>query len=272
MAASAPLKPPRIQALARASAIIDVIAAGEEGGVGLSEISKTTSLNKTTAFNLLASLVTLRFVEQDAQSRKYRLGLRCLELGRLVQGRLLVSHLARPILIGLCNKTHETVNLGLPGMLDFRVINSYAGSRVLHARANSDWRWNYHCTAMGKAFLAGWEASMRQGIYDSCEMVQLTPNTITDVNTLESQLAEFRAQGYATDHEEYEIGVNGIASWVVDGLGEVAAAISVSGHASRLTDEVMGRIAPDVIQAADAISEAMGGDAPHRQPSVTRVR
>ena len=52
-------KPPRIQALARASAIIDVIAAGDEDGVGLSEISRATALNKTTAFNLLASLVTL---------------------------------------------------------------------------------------------------------------------------------------------------------------------------------------------------------------------
>ena len=67
--ASAPPKRPRIQALARASAIIDVIAAGGAQGVGLSEISRATALNKTTAFNLLASLVTLRFIEQDEHSR-----------------------------------------------------------------------------------------------------------------------------------------------------------------------------------------------------------
>ena len=48
-------KLPRIQALARASAIIDVIAASGEGGLGLSEISRATALNKTTAFNLIAS-------------------------------------------------------------------------------------------------------------------------------------------------------------------------------------------------------------------------
>jgi DNA-binding IclR family transcriptional regulator len=127
----------------------------------------------------------------------------------------------------------------------------------------------YHCTAMGKAFLAGWDTSMRQAIFNSCELVQMTANTITDLDTLEAQLAEFRAQGYATDHEEFEIGVNGIGSWVIDGLGEIAAAISVSGHASRLTDEVIRRIAPDVIQAADAISEAMGGDGSRRCLPVT---
>ena len=68
--ASVSPKPPRIQALARASAIIDVIAAGGEEGVGLSEISKATALNKTTAFNLLATLVTLRFIDQDRHSRQ----------------------------------------------------------------------------------------------------------------------------------------------------------------------------------------------------------
>ena len=63
-------KPPRIQALARASAIIDVIAAGDAEGTGLGEICRVTLLNKTTAFNLLASLVTLGFVEQDKQSKR----------------------------------------------------------------------------------------------------------------------------------------------------------------------------------------------------------
>jgi DNA-binding IclR family transcriptional regulator len=268
----AAVKPARIQSLARASAIIDVIVAGDEGGVGLSDISQTTSLHQTTAFNLLASLVTLRLVEQDAQTRKYRLGLRCLELGRNVQQRLHVSHLARPILVDLCSKTNETVNLGIPGMLDFRVIDSFLGSRVLHARANTDWRWMYHCTALGKAFLAGWDGPMRQAIYNSSELTRLTPNTITDLDSLEAQLAQFREQGFATDLEEYEIGVNGVASWVVDGLGEVAAAVSVSGHSSRLTEEVMHRIAPDVIQAADAISVALGGGKPHRRLTATRQR
>ncbi|MFQ5983456.1 MAG: IclR family transcriptional regulator [Woeseiaceae bacterium] len=253
------MKPPRIQALARASAIIDVIASRDEGGVGLSDISKATGLNKTTAFNLLASLVTLRFIEQDAQSRRYRLGLRFLELGRLVQQRLHISHLARPILVDLCRKTNETVNLGLPDLLDLLVIDSFQGSRILHATPGSGWRSLYHCTALGKAFLAGWDAPMRQAIYRSCGLPRQTSNTLTEIDALETQLAQFRAQGYSIDVEENEIGVNGIARWIVDGLGEVSAAVSVSGHSSRLTEEVMEHIAPDVVDAADSIAVAIGG-------------
>ncbi len=257
--ATSSLKPPRIQALARASAIIDVVAIGDEAGVGLSEISKATGLNKTTAFNLLASLATLRLVEQDAHSRKYRLGLRFLELGRLIQQRLHVSQLARPALTNLCKSTNETVNLGLPDLLDLSVIDSYVGSRVLHAFSAPGWRYPYHCTALGKALMAGSNEPMRQTIYDCCGLPEHTVNTITDAGELEAELAQCREQGYVLDREEYEIGVNGIATWIVDGLGEVAAAISVVGHSGRLTEEAMQHIAPELIAAANAIATALGG-------------
>jgi len=260
MTALALPKPARIQALARASAIIDVIAAGREEGVGLSEISKATALNKTTAFNLLASLVTLRFLEQDEHSRHYRLGLRNLELGQIVQQRMHISHLARPILTDLCRTTNETVNLGLPDLLNLLVTDSFQGSRILHATAYAGWRSMYHCTALGKAFMAQWDAPMRRTVYDSCGLPQQTPNTITDVDTLEAQLDRFREQGYAVDLEENEVGVNGVATSIVNGLGEIAAAISVAGPSNRLTEDVIEQqVATDVLAAANKISAAIGG-------------
>ena len=257
--ASVSPKPPRIQALARASAIIDVIAAGGEEGVGLSEISKATALNKTTAFNLLATLVTLRFLDQDRHSRRYRLGLRNIELGRIVQDRLHIPHLARPILTELCRKTNETVNLGLPDLLNLMVIDSFQGSQILHATTYAGWRFQYHCTALGKAFMAQWDAPMRQTIYNSCGLPQQTPNTITDIDALEAQLTRIRVQRYAVDLEENELGVNGIGTSIIDGLGEVAAAISVAGPSIRLTEDVMKQIAPDVMAAANSIAVAIGG-------------
>ena len=251
-------KPPRIQTLARASAIIDVIAAGSDEGVGLSEISRATALNKTTAFNLISSLVTTRFIEQDKSSKRYRLGLRNLELGRIVQHRLHISHLARPILADLCKKTNETVNLGLPDLSELLVIDVYQGSRLLHATAYGGWRSMYHCTALGKAFLSLWDSPMRHTVYRLRGLPQQTSRTITDIDTLEAQLAQFQAQGYAVDVGENEVGVNGIARAIVNGMGDVAAAISVAGHSNRLTEDVMEQIAPDVIAAANAISAALG--------------
>lgn len=260
MVTSTEIRPPRIQVLARASAIIDVIASGVEEGVGLSDICKVTGLNKTTAFNLLASLVATRFIEQDVHSRRYRLGLRNLELGRIVQQRLHISHLARPVLADLCKKTNETVNLGLPDLLDLLVVDSYQGSRLLHATAYHRWRSLYHCTALGKAFMAQWDAPMRHTVYRLQGLTRQTPRTITDIDILEKHLAQARTQGYAIDVGENEVGVNGIASSITNGMGEVTAAISVAGHSNRLTEEVMEQISIDVVAAADAISAALKGD------------
>lgn len=259
MSASVSTKTPRIQSLARASAIIDVIAAGGEEGVGLSEISRATALNKTTAFNLIASLVTLDFLEQDEHSRRYRLGLRNLELGRMVQQRLHISHLARPILAVLCKKANETVNLGLPKLQDLLVIDSYQGSRHLHATAYAGWRSPYHCTALGKAMLSQWDEPMRRTIYRLRGLPRRTPQTITKIRVLEEQLTRFQALGYALDIGENEVGVNGIAAPIINGLGEVAAAVSVAGPSIRLTEEVMEQMAPNVMAAANSIATAIGG-------------
>jgi DNA-binding IclR family transcriptional regulator len=123
----------------------------------------------------------------------------------------------------------------------------------------------YHCTALGKAFMAQWDAPMRHTVYRLRGLPELTSRTITDIDTLEAQLARFLAQGYAVDVGENEVGVNGIARAIVNGMGEVAAAISVAGHSSRLTEDVMARIAPDVIAAAKSIGAAIGpSDRPHK--------
>jgi len=170
-----------------------------------------------------------------------------------------ISHLARPILAELCRKMNETVNLGLPDLLDLLVIDSFQGSRILHAASSAGWRCSYHCTALGKAILSQWDEPMRHTVYRLRGLPQQTPNTITEIDTLEAKLAEYREQRYAIDNEENEVGVNGIATPIIDGMGEVAAAVSVAGPSNRLTMDVMKQIATDVIASADSIGAAIGG-------------
>ena len=99
---------------------------------------------------------------------------------------------------------------------------------------------------------------MRRTVYDMSGLPRQTPNTITDIDTLEAQLDQFREQGYSIDLGENEVGVNGIAAAIVDGMGDVAAAISVCGPSNRLTEEGLELIAKDVIAAAGAIAVSIG--------------
>ena len=250
---------PRIQALARASAIIDVIAGGDMEGVTLGDVCRATDLNKTTAFNLLSSLVTLRFVDQDNATRRYRLGLRNVELGRLVQHRLHIPEIARPVLIDLCRKTNETVSLALPDHLDLLVIDSLKGTKYLQATAYTGSRSLYHCTALGKAVLAQRNETMRHTIYRMSGVA--APDKTHDHRHRHTRIPVAPGSGHkGMPSMPRKTKSESIASvrLCLTVSGEVAAAISVTGPSNRWTEDTIRHHAEDVISAANTISQALG--------------
>src|SRR5689334_16574485 len=101
----------RIQSLARADAILEVLATGPRSGRRLSDIATAMRLAPSTVATLLKSLVTLGYAEKLASSGHYRLGRRLLKLGRLVEKQADLLELGRPGIIRLCQTTGETVNL-----------------------------------------------------------------------------------------------------------------------------------------------------------------
>ncbi len=67
-------------------------------------------------------------------------------------------------------------------------------------------------------------------------------------------------RGYALDNEESSIGVRCVASPVVDVGGNIRASIGVSGPATRLDEETIGKCAVLVCAAAKSLSELLGGE------------
>jgi DNA-binding IclR family transcriptional regulator len=75
-----------IQVMSRMFSLLDTLAQGQEA-VSLKHISAQTGLHPSTAHRILNDLAAGRYVER-AGPGSYRLGLRLLELGNLVKGRL----------------------------------------------------------------------------------------------------------------------------------------------------------------------------------------
>jgi DNA-binding IclR family transcriptional regulator len=258
MLISAP-RTPRIQSLARASAILDIIA--RQGKASLADISAATGLNKSTAFYLVESLADLDFAERLPDRKGYCLGLRNLELGRAVQRRLDIVGLSRASLIRLCQFSKETVNLAVPHVFDAMIVESLEGAYGVRATSYAGSRAAYHSTACGKAILAFLEVPVRQAIYDARGLPAVTANTITQKDKLEDQLATIRNEGYAIDSEENETGANCVAAPIHDGLGEIAGSISVSGLASRMDRTKLVNLATIIVEEASAISILLGNRA-----------
>src|SRR4051794_6774823 len=89
-----------VAAVQRAFAVLDTLADGD-AELGTNEIARRTGINASTVSRLLATLVEGGLVEHVSDSGRYRLGVRLLQLGNIVLGRLDLRQVARPHLEAL---------------------------------------------------------------------------------------------------------------------------------------------------------------------------
>ena len=76
---------------------------------------------------------------------------------------------------------------------------------------------------------------------------------------LRAELDRVRAQGWAENIGESEVGVASVAAPVRNARGEVIAAVSVAGPVMRVNGDTLRRFfRASVTQAADAISDQLG--------------
>jgi DNA-binding IclR family transcriptional regulator len=108
-----------------------------------------------------------------------------------------------------------------------------------------------HCTALGKALLAFGDLEL------PTTLESFTPHTLTDPTRLRKNLEQVRAQGYAVDDEEFDLGVRCIAVPVFDFRGKAAGSIGISGPATRVSPERLPGLAASVIEIGKALSERM---------------
>ncbi len=96
------------------------------------------------------------------------------------------------------------------------------------------------------------------GIVVNTGLRRFTPTTLVDLPILLKNLEQVREQGYTVDQEEHVVGLNCIASAIYDDAGSVVAAISISGPASRLTEDRFISQGELVRDTAKDISTALG--------------
>jgi DNA-binding IclR family transcriptional regulator len=250
-------KDARIQSLARAKAILDVLA-DQPGWVRLREIAARTGLLKATAFNLVSALAEIGLVEHNPSRGVYRLGLQVLVYGRAVERRLDIVAVMRPHLVKLCAETLETVNLALPGPLEAVIVESLEGSQTLRVTSYTGTRASYYATACGRALLAHQPETVRRHILGLSTLAPLTPNTVTDVPSLERILADCRRDGFVCEIEENEQGGACVAAPVIM-AGKAVASVSIAGPAFRMGEQQrqrFGGILKDVMARAGQDLEA----------------
>jgi DNA-binding IclR family transcriptional regulator len=244
---------PTIQVIERMFALIDVLASREEP-ISLKEISEKTGLHPSTTHRILNDLTLGRFVDRP-EAGSYRLGMRLLELGNLVKGRLNVRDAALLPMRELHKQIQQPVNLSVRQGDEIvyveRAYSERSGMQVVRAIGG---RAPLHLTSVGKLFLAAEEPQRLRAYATRTGLVGHTRNSITQLPILERELSKARQYGVARDNEELELGVRCMAAGIYDDQGRLVAGLSISAPADRLDEGWLAKLQ----DTAQEISRALG--------------
>ena len=231
--------------------------------IGVSELSRELELSRSTAHRYIATLARLGYLQQDADTKRYRLGPRVLDLGFSAINSMDLREISAPHLRQLSDETGFTVNLAILDGTDVvyieRCRTARPGQREIDLNLHVGARLPAYCTAMGKAILAFVPEERREEIIELIDFAPRGPNTLTDPVAFREELERIRATGLAVNDEELAYGLRSIAAPIHSHSGDVLAALNLAVHRTMVSmDELIERFGPPVTRTARDISLGMG--------------
>ena len=250
------------QSLTRAVAILDCFQP-DQPELGVREIARQLDLPPSTVGRLLTTMHSHGILSQNPATRRYLLGSKVLMWSSVYMNRLDLARVARPALEELHRLTQETVSIYMLDGSERMCLEMIASPQRVRVVIRQGERMPLHAGSAGKALLAFMSPeSVKQVVSEPLE--RMTPNTITNRKVLLKELEHIRACGYATSHGERFGDALGLAAPIFDSSGAVVAALNVAGPNMRFTDAEVEKFAPEIMQLAMQISQALGyqGDSP----------
>ncbi len=246
-----------VQSLGRAFGIIEVVARHRDG-IGLADLSRLVGLHNSTAFHLAKTLVSLGYIRQESETKRYRIGRKMFSLAASALDEIEMIQLATPALEELSRKTGESAHFCVRAGDAVVVIARTSGSGAFQMTDRVGVVRPAHCTALGKAILASLTPEQLRLFIQRNPLAPSTKRSITEIPELIREIEKVRKTGLAFDDGEFNLEVRCTGVAVRDFTGNVVGAIGISGPIWRLSDDMMQRHAKAVAIAAQRLSEDFG--------------
>lgn len=250
------------QSLERGLAILAAFRSGRPR-LGISELGREVGLSRSTTHRYVSTLATLGYLQQDAETRKYALGPRVVDLGFSALNSMESREVAAPHLRDLSDETGYTVNMAVLDDLDIvyveRCRSTRAGQREIDLNLHVGSRLPAYCTSLGKVLLAFLPPDERHARVSRNAFTRRGPNTLTSRTALLQELSRVRNAGFAVNNEELAYGLRSIAAPILSHEGVAVAAINLAVHSSMVSISDLGeRLSPVLIRTAADISARLG--------------
>lgn len=224
-----------VQSVHRALDVLEALAAAG-GTASLTDLAAACGLPAPTLHRLATTLAGRGYLRQEPD-RRYSLGSRLVPLG--TDAHALLGERALPVLRGLAELTGESANLAVLTQGRAEYVAQVPGRHTMRTFTEVGNRVALHCTGVGKALLAALPPARAARLIGTGPLEARTAETLTDPAAVRAEVALTRDRGYALDEGEMEVGVRCVA---VGMPGIAPMAVSVSGPAARMTDDLIAPV------------------------------
>ncbi|WP_397456451.1 IclR family transcriptional regulator [Pseudomonas versuta] len=226
--------------------------------MNLAEIAQAAGIAKSSAQRMIHTLEALGYVRKQAQSRRFQLTPKVMEIGYGYLAADILVGVATPYLAELNQITGETINLTEPDGTDMICVARFVAPHFIPIHMPIGSRIPMYCTGAGRAYLSGLPDEEIHSMLQNSEPTALTQYTLTEVAAIFERIQACRTQGYATSHEEMVLGDLSIAAPILNNNGLPVAAVHAVVPASRWTmADAELKLAPAVVQCARSISRSI---------------
>lgn len=224
----------------------------------ISEVARLLQLDRSATYRILLSLEKCGFVGKDKKTAEYSLGMAAFEIGNTYLRRMDFIQISKPIMTDLALEVQETVHLAILSDTEIVYVDKVDSPRTLGVMSKIGQRAPVYCTALGKTLLAHQPKDELLRIIKEIKLKPFTKNTITSKRRLVEELKVIREKGYALDQREYEEDVECIGGSIRNHLGDVIAALSISGPQKKINTPKEKQYIDQVMKATSLISSNMG--------------
>lgn len=230
---------------------------------GITELAVRSGLPKSTVYRVLRVLMHHDYLDQDPLTKRFRLGLGALELGRRAHEGSRTRRAALPVLNRIATLSGETVTLQVLNQQRDQVVcieraQQQSGLRLILEVGSTA---PLHAGSSSKVLLAFMPAEEIERVI-ARGLPALTAKTITAPAVLRRELAEIRQRGYAVSFEETDEGAAGVSVPVRDRAGQVVAGLTIAGPVTRLNQTTLVNYLDLAREGATEVARALGYSSP----------
>ena len=245
-----------VRSITKACALLDLLT--EAGrSMSLGELAAASGYAKSTVYGLLSSMRSAGLIDQEPDSGRYALGMRLYEYGSAVQRTRSILVLCREPMQRLVEQSGESASLSMLDRGEALVLAHAEPDSAFHIVSETGAHLPLFCTAQGKVLLSALPHASVKRILET-QAFAYTPHTVLSLNALETELQTVREKGYAVENGEFRVGIRGVAAPVKTQRGEVKYALGLIGMFRRVDSDEFRAATAAVLQAAAALSEALG--------------